>query len=60
MLGDVQLCDIGLDEADVAMVTIVLPVLLHKALHEVHGGHMGRLGQQVTGVAAVEAHRSFL
>lgn len=60
MLGDVQLCDVSLDEADVAMVTIVLPVLVHKALHEVHRGHMGCLGQQVAGEAAVEEHDRFL
>lgn len=54
VLGDVQLCDISLDEGSVAMVTIVLPVPLHKAVHEVDSSHMASPGQQVAGVTTVE------
>ncbi len=39
------------------MVTVELPVLLHKAFHEVHGGHMTGLGQQVAGETTVETRQ---
>lgn len=57
--GDIQLCDISLDEGSVAMVTIFLSVPLHKALHEVHGCHMGSLGQQVAGVTTANTCVSY-
>ena len=49
VFGDIQFCDVSLDEGSVAMVTIVQPVPLHEAFHEVYGRHMAGLGQQVAG-----------
>ena len=59
-MGQIQLCDISLDEGGIVMVTIVLSVLLHKAFHEVHSRHMGSLTQQVGGVAAGKAHQDYI
>lgn len=54
VFGDLQLCDVGLNECHVAVVTIVLSVFLHKALHEIHSRHVFGFGQQVAGVATAE------
>lgn len=58
--GDIQPCDISLDEGDVAVMTIVLPVFLHKAFHEVHSGHMVGLSQQVAGVSAADTQQHYI
>lgn len=55
-LGQVQLCDVRLDEGSVAVVTVVLPVFLHKVFHEINSGDVFGFGQQVAGVAATETH----
>lgn len=56
VFGDLQLCDVSLNECHVAVVTIVLFVFLHKALHEIHSRHVLGVGQQVVGVATAEIH----
>lgn len=58
VLREIQLCDVSLDEGSVAVVTVLLPVLLHKTLHEVHGRHVFRLSQQVFGETTGETHIS--
>lgn len=56
VFGDLQLCDVSLNECHVAVVTIVLSVFLHKALHKIHSRHVFGFGQQVAGVATAETH----
>lgn len=56
VLGQVQLRDVRLDEGSVAVVTVVLPVLLHKVFHEIHSSNVFGFGQQVASVAAAETH----
>lgn len=56
VLGQVQLCDVRLDEGSVAVVTVVLPVLLHKVLHEVHSSNVFGFGQQAARVATEQTH----
>lgn len=56
VLGQIQLCDVRLDEGSVAVVTVILPVLLHKVFHEIHSSNMFGFGQQVASVAATEMH----
>lgn len=56
VFGDLQLCDVSLNECHVAVVTIVRPVFLHKALHEIHSCHVFGFGQQVAGVATAQTH----
>lgn len=51
--GQVQLCHISLEEGNVVVVPVALPVLFHKVLHEIHGGHVGRPFQQMAGVSTV-------
>lgn len=56
VLGQIQLRDVRLDEGSVAVVTVVLPVLLHKVFHEIHSSNVFGFGQQVASVAAAETH----
>ena len=49
VLGELKFGDVSLEERSVAMVTVVLSVLLHKVLHEVHRRHVLSAGQQVAG-----------
>lgn len=56
VFGDLQLCDVSLNECHVAVVTIVLSIFLHKALHEIHSHHVLGFGHQVAGVATAETH----
>ena len=58
VLREIQLCDVSLDEGSVAVVTVLLPVFLHKTLHEVHSRHVFRLSQQVFGETTGETHIS--
>lgn len=58
VLGQIQLCDVCLEEGSVAVVTVALPVLLHKAFHEIHSSNVLGFGQQVAGVTATETHRN--
>lgn len=58
VLGQIQFCDVCLEEGSVAVVTIALPVLLHKVFHEIHSSNVFGFGQQVAGVTATETHRN--
>lgn len=58
VFGQIQLCDICLDEGRIAVVTVVLPVFLHKVFHEIHSSYVLGFGQQLGGETTTQTHRN--